>query len=159
MAKNNNFRIDGIKEVKSLFKHLEKFPTRQITSSVKKAMKIPLKDAKNNAPYESGDLERGLILKKERSRKKGKSVYQVTFDKNMNDIFVKESKKGKRSYYPASQEYGFKTRNGGYVLGRRYLREAMTDNEKEIEKVMITDMIKKIDKIIKKAEKKRFRSK
>jgi hypothetical protein len=69
-------------------------------------------------------------------------------DPAKNDQFVKMSKDGKRSYYPASQEYGFLTVDGGYVPGYRYLRRAITDNETEIEKKVIEVATKEAEKAL-----------
>ena len=54
---------------------------------------------------------------------------------------------GKRYYYPASMEYGFITRDGGYVPGYHYLRDALVDNKAEIERVTVDELAKRIDKL------------
>ncbi len=66
----------------------------------------------------------------------------------MNDVFVKTSKDGKRSYYPASQEYGFLSKGGRYIPGYRFLRRAIDDNDQQIEQVTIESAGKAIDKIM-----------
>ena len=83
---------------------------------------------RTNAPKKTGALRRGLIVSPiaERSATPGKTVYDIYFDEKMNDTFVKYSR-GKRYYYPASQEYGFKAKEGprapnGKVPGRYYLK-------------------------------------
>lgn len=65
---------------------------------------------RSNAPKKSGDLRSGIVPSpwEENSAYPGKVVRQVYFDHRMNDVFVKYSKSGKRYYYPASQEYGFR---------------------------------------------------
>lgn len=70
---------------------------------------------RTKAPKKSGDLISGIIPSpwEEKSKYPGKVVRQVYMDAGMNDTFVKMSKKGKRYYYPASQEYGFR------IAGRR----------------------------------------
>mgnify|MGYP006872977164 CR=1 FL=1 len=62
----------------------------------------------------SGALRRGIVPSPlaERSAVPGKVVYDVYMDSGMNDTFVKYSKNGTRYYYPASQEYGFRTAKG-----------------------------------------------
>ena len=62
-------------------------------------------------------------------------------------MFVKTSKNGKRAYYPASIEYGFKTKNGGYAPGFKFLNNALTDNKNQIEKVIIQTLTDEIDKL------------
>jgi len=69
-------------------------------------------------------------------------------DSSMNDIFVKISKDGKRSYYPAAQEYGYITRDGGYMPGAYFMRDALQQNQSKIEKTIIDSMLKSIDKAL-----------
>lgn len=63
-----------------------------------------------NAPRKSGDLISGIVASpwEENSAYPGKVVRQVYMDAAMNDTFVKVTKSGKRYYYPASQEFGFR---------------------------------------------------
>lgn len=65
---------------------------------------------RTNAPRKSGDLIKGIVPSpwEENSAYPGKIVRQVYMDAGMNDTFVKVTKSGKRYYYPASQEYGFR---------------------------------------------------
>lgn len=65
---------------------------------------------RTRAPMKTGALISGIIPSpwEERSKYPGKIVRQVYMDAGMNDTFVKVSKAGKRYYYPASQEYGFR---------------------------------------------------
>lgn len=98
----------------------------QLTRAVKKGAQIVQKAIRAAAPKDTGELSHGLILVKEKSRTKGKSVYQVTPAREKNHIFQKPIKNPVRSkaahgYYPASQEYGYFTRRPGggmtYVRG------------------------------------------
>lgn len=72
------------------------------------------------APVKTGALRRGIVVSPvaERNATPGKTVYDVYMDDKMNDTFVKYSK-GKRYYYPASQEYGFRTTPGPRGQSRR----------------------------------------
>lgn len=65
---------------------------------------------RTKAPRKSGDLISGIVPSpwEENSKYPGKTVRQVYMDAGMNDTFVKVSKAGKRYYYPASQEFGFR---------------------------------------------------
>jgi hypothetical protein len=139
-------KIEGMKELERSMKRLGKVPQKSVTKAAKAGARIPLKSARANAPVDTSDLKSGLVLKGERRKTPGKKVYQVVFDKNKNHIFVKMSKDGKRSYYPASMEYGYITRDGGYVPGYRFLSKSITTNEREIEKKMVDVLSKDIDK-------------
>lgn len=77
------------------------------------------------APSKTGELKSGIILHKERSRTKGKVVFDIYMDPEKNAVFQKPiihpvRSKGKYAYYPASQEYGFFTRrtDGGMTYTR-----------------------------------------
>jgi len=97
-----------------------------LTRAVKKGAKIVQRAIQTQAPVDTGDLQASLILTKERSKSKGKAVYQVAPDPAMNAVFQKPIKnpvrsKSRYAYYPASQEFGYFTRRPGggmvYVSG------------------------------------------
>lgn len=142
-----NTEIIGFDELLQYIGDLEKLPQKVVTRSVKQGANISLKSAKGKSPFLSGDLESGIVLKAEKTKTKGKKVYQTAMDKNKNDLFQKVSKSGKKYYYPASQEYGFRTRNGGYVPGIHYLRDSLISNASTIEKTIISNVITEIDKL------------
>lgn len=119
---------------------------KQITPAVRKAMRPVLADAKRKAPVDSGELQKGIVIKGEKSKVKLKKVYQVTMDAKKNDIFVKFSKGGQRSYYPASQEYGWKKTRGGKVQGKHYMAEAMIQNEDSFGRTVVSEVMKNVEK-------------
>jgi hypothetical protein len=145
--------VQGAKELDRLFDRLEKAPRRIAYKAARKGAVIPLRAAKRNAPVDTGNLKRGIVMKRERARNDAKAVYQITIDPKMNDVFVKMStnskdSKGqaKRSYYPASQEYGYMTKNGRYIPGYRYMRRAADDSKSAVEKEIMGETMKLIDK-------------
>ncbi len=108
---------------------------KQLTPAVRKAMKPVLQAARDAAPVDTGALKKGIILKGEKNRAPLKKVFQVTFDRKKNAVFVKgldENGEGKRAYYPASQEYGFLKRGGGKVPGKHFLRKAAEQEEDKL---------------------------
>ncbi len=141
--------IEGIIELQKSFQKLEILPQKVVSKSVRKAILIPKSAAKKGGFLDqTGNLRKGIKIKAEKTRIKGKKVYQVTMDEKMNDVFVKMSKDGKkRYYYPASQEYGFKSGEAGYVPGFHFMRTALESTSDKVEKEMINTMIKEIDKI------------
>jgi hypothetical protein len=146
MAKKSE--IEGMKELEKMIKKLGELPQKAVTKSAKAGANIALKSAKTDAPIDQGNLRKGIVLKGERLKVKGKKVYQVTFAKSMNTFFVKMSKDGKkRYYYPASQEYGFMTRDGGYTPGYRYMKKSIENNDTAIEKKIVDSLSKEIDKL------------
>lgn len=142
MAKSD---ILGMKELERSIKKLGGVPQKIATKAAKAGANIAYKAAKNNAPIDKGDLKSGIIIKGERRVKLGKKMYDIMMDPSKNDKFVKVSKDGKRSYYPASQEYGFMTVDGGYVPGYRYLRRSITENAGAIERKIVEVAGKAID--------------
>lgn len=141
-----NFKIEGMEQLQKSFKKIGEVPQKHVTSSSRKAMNVVLKSSRANAPYYEGYLEKGMKLKGERSKAKGKKVYQVIFDPEMNHIFQKPNKEGKiTAYYPISQEYGFFAKDGRYIPGYRFIHDSLVDNTKKIEKTIVSEMQKKID--------------
>jgi hypothetical protein len=140
------FRIEGMKQLEKSIKKLGEVPQKHVTASARKGMNIVLKDAKANAPYDTGMLKKGIKLVGERSRTKGKKVYRVVFDRAMNDVFQKKNTEGKiTGYYPVSQEYGFFAKNGRYIPGYRFISDSLTNNVSKIEKTIVGEMKKRID--------------
>lgn len=133
-------------------KKLGKVPQKHVTASARKGMNIVLKNAKANAPYDTGMLKKGMILDGEKSRYKGKKVYKVVFDPKMNDVFQKKNANGEVvAYYPVSQEYGYFTKNGRYIPGFRFLHNSLANNAQRMEKTIVTNMKQKIDAEIRRA--------
>ena len=147
MPKND---IIGMKELERSFRALAKVPQTVATSSARAGARIALKAAKENAPEDTGALKQGIILKGERTRTRGKKVYDVMMDPAKNDIFVKMTKDGKRYYYPASQEYGFLTVDGGYVPGYRFLRRSVDDNAETIQRKILEVAGREVDRALRK---------
>lgn len=148
MANNTTFRVEGVNELERAIRRLGKLPQRIVTPAAKKAMNLARRDAKQNAPEgDTGQLKNGMLLIGEKSRKRGKKVYQVVFDRNKNDIFQKRNKEGRvTGYYPASQEYGFFAVNGRYIPGYHFMKKAIDDNASAIENKIVSEMLKNIDK-------------
>lgn len=141
-----NFKIEGMKELEKALRKLGDVPQKHVTSSSRKAMNIVLKQARATAPYETGALSKGMKLVGERSKTKGKKVYQVVFDRQYNHIFQKPNKDGKiTGYYPVSQEYGFFARDGSYIPGYRFIHDSLAENTGNIDKTIVDEMKKKID--------------
>lgn len=151
MAKAS-FKIEGMDKLLKDIDRLGKTPQKFVTPAARKGMSKVLNDAKANAPFDTGNLKKGIKLAGERSQYKGKKVYRVVFDKNMNDVFKKKNKDGEiTGYYPVSMEYGYFTKNGKYIPGYRFIHDSLADNASTMEKTMVSAMKKKIDAEIKKA--------
>lgn len=146
------FKVEGMDKLQRDLKKLGQVPQKHVTSSSRKAMNVVLKESRATAPVDTGMLKKGMKLKGERSRNKGKKVYQVIFDPRYNDIFQKKNKDGKvTGYYPVSQEYGFFAKNGRYIPGYRFIHDSLAENTRKVEKTIVKEMQKKIDAEIAKA--------
>lgn len=143
-----SFKIDGWDDLEKTIKEMEKLPQKCVTNAAKDGAKIALAAAKAKAPEDSGQLRKGVILHGEKKTVTGKKVYDIMMDPAMNDVFVKEVK-GKRYYYPASQEFGFITKDGKKTPGKHFLRDALVDNKAEIENRVVERLAKEIDKVMK----------
>ncbi len=148
----NKFKIEGMDKLQKSLDKLGKVPQKHVSAASKKGMTISLRNSRANAPYDTGMLKKGIILKGEKSETKGKKVYRVVFDSAMNDVFQKKNKDGKVSgYYPVSQEYGFFAKNGRYIPGFRFIHDSLSENTQKIGSTIITTMKSKIDQEIAKA--------
>jgi len=150
--------ITGINEVKKLFEQVGKAPAKVLTKAAKSAGKVVQMAAKAHAPVgETGALRKGIKLKAEKA-KKGKRVYQIFIDNN--PYFVKLSKNpniskktgkllrsAKRSFYPASQEYGWTDEHGNYTPGYQYMHKAADENGARAKAMMLEVMAKELDKL------------
>lgn len=142
----SNFSIDGMDDLERSIKRLGALPQKSVTKAARAGATIVKKAAKANAPEDSGDLKGAIILKGEHSKTPGKKVFDIEIDPAKSDLFVNISKDGKRSYYPASQEYGYMTKDGGYVPGLHFMRRAITDNAEAVEKKVVEILSEDIDK-------------
>jgi hypothetical protein len=108
---------------------LARLPEAELAQPVRQSASGLSYRIRSNAPYRSGDLRRGIILDPtaERTAVPGKVVFDITFDAGMNDTFVKMTKAGKRYYYPASQEYGFRIGRARRHPGLYYMRDASVE--------------------------------
>lgn len=145
---NTSFKIDGWDDLEKAIKKMGELPQKCVTNAAKDGARIALADARSKAPKDTGQLQKGIILKGEKKTVNGKKVYDVMMDPKMNDVFVKEAN-GQRYYYPASQEFGFITKDGKKTPGKHFLRNSITDNKEQIENKVVDRLAKEIDKVMK----------
>jgi hypothetical protein len=143
----SDVNIEGMRELKKLLSDVGKLPQRCVTKAARRGSSQLLKAVRAAAPVDTGQLRSGIILKPEKSKRRGKKVYQIVFSSHLNDVFVKISKEGKRSYYPASMEYGYISESGRYVPGYRFMRNTSDENENAVEETMLNVLIAELDKL------------
>lgn len=133
----NSFTVEGVVE---LAKALHEFGEKGAKPALRKGVSAGgvkiLAVTKAETPIREGFMRAGLIRKMERSRggkKTLKAAVQITFNPAFNEHFkgmdghavhVKKTSTGAKTdyYYPASQEYGFKLRNGAGKAGKYFIR-------------------------------------
>lgn len=143
-----NIKVEGLDEAVEMIKKVGELPQKCVNKAAKKGIQIAKREAKSGGWVDqTGYLRKAIKEKAEKTKIKGKKVYDLMPDSSYNDVFVKTTKKGKRAYYPASVEYGFKTKNGGYVPGFHSFYDALTNNKSQIEKVIIGTLTDEIDKL------------
>lgn len=106
------------------FAALARLPGDSLAGPVRRSATGLLYRIRTAAPYRTGALQSGLIVApgREKTATPGKIVNDIVFDAAKNDTFVKISKSGKRYYYPASQEYGFRIGRVRRKPGLYYMR-------------------------------------
>ena len=138
--------IEGVDELKELLDEIGKLPQKCVTKASRRGAMILLRAIKAKAPVETGQLKSGIIITGEK-RRKGNKIYQIVFSEHLNDVFVKYSKDGKRAYYPASQEYGFITRDGGYIPGYRFMRDTADRVNGQVKSTILEVLTSELDKL------------
>lgn len=137
---------------------IDKLPQKVVTKAAGKGATAARKVIRAKVPVgDTGQLKRGIIRGGERSKVKGKKVYDLMFDPAKNDIFQKPIKnpgeaggKSDHGYYPASMEFGFLTRSKGgglsYVPGYHFMREGMEESAPAVEEEVVHTMVTELEK-------------
>ena len=159
-----SFDTKGIVKMVKMLDKAGKSPQKAITRAASKGITPVKRAVKGVVPVgETGNLKRAITRKAERTRTRGKKVYEVTFDKAYNDVLQKPiihpgvaGGKSDKAYYPASQEYGFLTRSKGngysYIPGLHFMRQGAEQAETQSKRIMIETMEKELDKLWQEAQ-------
>jgi HK97 gp10 family phage protein len=142
-------QIEGLDRLVRDFRRLGQVPQKVANKSARAGAAIARKAAKGNAPVDTGQLKKNIVMRVEKSRavRVGKKVYGIMINSKKTDLFAKFSKTGKRSYYPASQEYGWKIK-GVRKHGKHYLERALVGNYRNIQKEIVQVAGQEVDKIL-----------
>lgn len=151
------FYLEDLPKLNRALARVEKIPQKAVTKAAGKGATVVRKAVRGTVPVDTGALKRGIVRKGERSRTKGKKVYDLIFDPSMNDVFQKPIKnpgaaggKSDHAYYPASMEYGFLTRSKGgglsYVPGYHFMRKAAESSEFAAKQATIKAFTAELDK-------------
>lgn len=152
------FQRMGFDKTIAMLAATEKIPQKCVYKAAGKGTNVVRRYIRNGKiPVLTGELKRGIVRSRERSKYRGKQVFDLMFDPAKNDIFQKPIKnpgeaggKSKHGYYPASMEYGFLTRSKGggyrYVPGFHFMRDSTVDAEPEAKKTMVDVLNDELDK-------------
>lgn len=136
ITKTSRVRIEGIEEMMKNSKAITKASMDVLGKAALAGADIIRDDARSRAPQKSGNLKRGIISAITWERNTTVAFAGAGMDRNMNNIFVKYSKSGKRYYYPSSVEYGHKG-----APPHPFLRPALDSNRTKIRKA-VADVVK-----------------
>ena len=138
------FKLEGIPKLQKDLEKLGKVPQKHVTTSAKKGMNIAHKQAKADAPYDTGALKKGILMKGERSKIKGKKVYRIVFDRAMNHYSKSQTKMGKIHRLITQS-----VRNTVSLPGTAsifpvsgFITNSLNDNARSIEKTIVSEMQK-----------------
>ena len=127
------FYLEDLPRFYAALSRVEQVPQRAVTKAAGKGATVVRKAVRAAIPVRTGALKRGIIRKAERTRTKGKKVYDLMFDPAKNAVFQRPIKQpgavggqNPKAYYPASMEYGYLTRKGGGLKfeGYHFMRDA-----------------------------------
>lgn len=151
--------LRDLKEAKKTFDAMGTLPAKIVTAAARRGATVTRKAVKNSGamPEDTGTMRKALRTKREKSRYKGKKVYEVLFDPALNAVFQRPIQnpgeaggRSPKAYYPASMEYGFLTRSKGnglsYVSGYHFMR----DEGETMREPVKAEMAKKFNEAIQK---------
>lgn len=134
----NGITVDmrDLKEARKTFEAMGTLPAKIVTAAARRGATLTKKAILRSGkfPVDTGLMKRALTTKREKSRFKGKKVYDIRFDPTWNEYLQRPIKnpgeaggKSDHAYYPASMEYGFLTRSKGggisYSPGFHFMRD------------------------------------
>ena len=152
-----NFKIQGLEELRKTVKAIGKLPQKCVNRAVKSGAKYGLATLKSSLHFKNskGNIKRALGLKAEKTKKRGKKAYQITYKKSFTTIFttpkIKDvgkyggDKRG-RFYIPASLEFGRRGIGGKRPL--RFMTKAADVNSDGIKKEIVDVLDKELKKVL-----------
>jgi hypothetical protein len=147
-----NIRVSGLAELEAQFARIGKMPKKYLTKAAKAGMADPERQAKKDAPLgPTGNLKKSIKKKMETPNKRNKTIYRLRYDPKFTPDFLKPSSgayggKPPVAYYPASVEYGFKTKNGK-VPGQFNMRDAIVQHQQSSLQKVVDSLNDSIDEL------------
>lgn len=144
--------LSDLLELKMTMERMGKVPKRCVKQAVGAGARVMRKYIKARAPKgKTGNLRRAIrVVHEQHDGRTPKAGSQIVFDRKFNDRLVKYSKNGFRSYYPSSQEYGWRiTRKNGASYrteGKHYMRDLGTQAYPAAEQSMVDKLTVQMEK-------------
>lgn len=152
-----NFKVLGADECAAFFRELGKVPQKTVRKAARAGAVLVRKKiiSSGHIPVKHGYLRDSIIVIERKNGKKrnrsGKAEFDAANNPAWNFIFQKPIKKvglyggtSKTGYYPASMEYGFKSKNG-FIVGHHFMRDTAIANESIVQDKMLEVISKDID--------------
>jgi hypothetical protein len=153
-----NIRVEGLEDLELQFARIGKMKKKYLTRAAKAGMAAPERQAKADVPVgkgtkTSGSLKKSIKKKMETPNKRNKAVYRLRYDPKFTPVFLKPSSgayggKPPVAYYPASVEYGFKTKDGGFVAGQFNIAKAIQKHQAKSLQLITNSLKDSIDEIV-----------
>lgn len=150
---NVSMSVEGVAELTRQFNKLGNLKQASITKAAKRGANVSLKWSRKIATKKTGAMKKSMMLKGEKkARGKKKKVYRIIFNPSYTDIFKKDIKNPgefggeyPKSYYPFSQNFGWKTKYG-FHKGQHFIEKGLGEHQPEIQEKIVTVLVKEIDK-------------
>lgn len=151
-----HFEIEGLDNLKATIERIGKLPQKCVNRAAKEGAQFGLEKMKEETQFKhsKGKLKKGLGLKAEKYKRRGKKAYQITYKKGYSKIFtqppiVDVGKYGGdprgRFFYPASVEFGRKGR-GGKSKPMDFMLHSADKNSDGIKKKMVEVLDRELQK-------------
>ena len=139
MNQELSFDTRDLRKFEKTMQRMGGLPQKAATKAASKGLTVVRREVRKLVPVgRTGKLKRGLYRKGEKTRSKGRKVYELTFNPKMNSDFQKPiqnpgalgGKHATHAYYPNSIEYGFLARKkGGGIEYRTFSRKSATERD------------------------------
>lgn len=154
-----SFKTEGysFEEIAAGVANLGHLPTSVVSSSSKKSATKVRRAAQGVAPKRTGTLRESITVsrRKERTRKKGKAVWDVWISSDYNAQFQRPSsgQKNGYAYVPASMNHGFTLKNGQRYEGHHFMESAAEALAEYHEDMVLSDVQAKLNRLWEKKQK------
>lgn len=163
MALEMSFDFVEMAKFQATLLRLEKLPQKVVNKAASRGATVAGRAVREAMPRgKTKQMSKAYVRTGEKSKLKGKKVFNYSMDGAKNHIFQKPipapgtKYPGKRrsswnyAYYPSSVEYGFLTRSQGgglrYVPGQHFVRNAAQQVRPQVERTIRKTLLDELEK-------------